>query len=221
VATGDELADPGEPLGPGQIHNSNAVTLGALARQAGARVFTVTGAPDTRADTEEALGAALEGADVVLISGGVSVGPHDHVKPALEALGVRQRFWRVALRPGKPIWFGTLGDRLVFGLPGNPVSSMVTFLLFARPALHALQGAPFAVARRTARLTEAVARHRDRDEVVRVGLATDAGGVLRATPTGPQGSHLQSSMLGADALALVTAGDGEAAAGAPVAVEPI
>ncbi len=221
VSTGDELVAPGEPLAPGQIHNSNAVTLGALALQAGARVRTVGGALDTRADTEVALAAALEQADVVLVSGGVSVGPHDHVKPALEALDVHRRFWGVALRPGKPTWFGTHDDRLVFGLPGNPVSSMVTFLLFARPALHALQGAPFAAARRTALLSEAVPRQRARDEAVRVRLATDAGGTLRATPTGPQGSHRQSSMLGADALALVTAGEGEAAAGAPVPVEPI
>jgi molybdopterin molybdotransferase len=221
VATGDELADPGEPLGPGQIHNSNATTLAALAMQAGARVFTVTGAEDTQADTEEALGVALDEADVVLISGGVSVGPHDHVKPALEALGVRQVFWRVSLRPGKPTWFGERDGRLVFGLPGNPVSSMVTFLLFARPALHALQGAPFALPTRQAVLTEAVERQPDRDEAIRVSLATGDDGRLLATPTGPRGSHILSSMVGADGLAIVEAGPGGVDPGAVVPVEPI
>jgi molybdopterin molybdotransferase len=221
IATGDELVAPGLPLRPGQIHNSNAVTLAGLAMQSGARVFTVTGAVDTLQDTEHALSHALEEADVVLVSGGVSVGPHDHVKPALEALDVRQRFWRVALRPGKPTWFGDRDGVLVFGLPGNPVSSMVTFLLFARPALHALQGAPFAIPRRTAVLTEAVERQPDRDEAVRVSLATDDDGVLRATPTGPQGSHIASSMLNAAGLAIVEAGPGPVPAGTRVPVEPI
>jgi molybdopterin molybdotransferase len=221
VATGDELVDPGEPLEPGQIHNSNAVTLGALAMQTGARVFTVTGAVDTLEDTEEALALALEEADVVLVSGGVSVGAHDHVKPALEQLGVEQHFWRVALRPGKPIWFGSREAKLVFALPGNPVSSMVTFLLFARPALLAMQGAPFAIHRRTAVLTEAVDRRPDRDEAVRVRLATDDTGTVRATPTGPQDSHIQSSMVGADALAIIAAGPGAVPAGTAVTVEPI
>jgi molybdopterin molybdotransferase len=221
VATGDELAEPGASLGPGQIHNSNATTLAALAMQTGARVFTVTGAEDTQDDTEEALGVALDEADVVLISGGVSVGPHDHVKPALEALGVRQVFWRVSLRPGKPTWFGERDGRLVFGLPGNPVSSMVTFLLFARPALHALQGASFEMPTRQAVLTEAVERQPDRDEAVRVSLATGDDGRLLATPTGPQGSHILSSMVGADGLAIVAAGAGGVDPGTVVPVEPI
>src|SRR4029434_6627066 len=90
--------------------------------------------------TRRAIGDALGSADVVVVSGGVSVGPHDHVKPALRELGVEERFWGVRLRPGKPTWFGTRGEALAFGLPGNPVSAMVTFQLFARPALAALQG---------------------------------------------------------------------------------
>jgi molybdopterin molybdotransferase len=222
ISTGDELVEPGHELAPGQIHNSNAITLSGLAMQAGARVFTVTGGVvDTLQDTEHALSHALEEADVVLVSGGVSVGPHDHVKPALEALGVQQRFWRVALRPGKPTWFGERDGVLVFGLPGNPVSSMVTFLLFARPALYALQGAPFAIPYRTAILTEDVERQPDRDEAVRVSLATDDDGVLRATPTGPQGSHIASSMLNASGLAIVEAGPGPVPSGTRVSVEPI
>ena len=141
LGTGDELVAPGAPLAPGQIHDTNTLTLAGLARQAGADVAVAARVGDTRPATTAAIREALERADVTLVSGGVSVGPHDHVKPALGELGVEERFWRVALRPGKPTWFGVRGDRLVFGLPGNPVSAMVTFLLFVRPALRALQGA--------------------------------------------------------------------------------
>jgi molybdopterin molybdotransferase len=166
--------------------------------------------------TRAALGEALGAADVVVASGGVSVGPHDHVKDALAALGVEERFWRVALRPGRPTWFGTRGATAVFGLPGNPVSAMVTFTLFARPALRALQGAEPLPRRTRARLAQAVERSPQRDECVRVRLRDGV-----ATPTGPQGSHVLTSMLGADGLAIVTRGEGEAAAGEEVEVEPL
>ena len=221
VATGDELVPAGAPLGPGQIHDSNAIALAGQATRAGGAVLGTAHAPDTREGTETELGAALEQADVLVISGGVSVGPHDHVKPALERLGVEERFWRVALRPGKPTWFGTRDGTLVFGLPGNPVSALVTFHLFARPALLALQGAPFETRTTEAVLTEAIPRNPGRDEAVRVRLATGDDGRLTATPTGPQGSHQLTSMLGADGLAIVTAGDGEAPAGETVPIEPL
>jgi molybdopterin molybdotransferase len=222
VVTGDELVPPGAPLGPGQIHDSNATALHALGRGAGAHVRIVgegeTG--DTPEATRDALADALHGADVVVISGGVSVGPHDHVKAALAELGVQEHFWGVALRPGRPTWFGMRDRTLVFGLPGNPVSAMVTFLLFVRPALAALQGAPFAAGRLVARLAETIARNPARDEAVRVRLDVEDGTVL-ATPTGPQGSHVLSSMLGASGLAIVEAGDGDLPAGSSVPVEPI
>jgi molybdopterin molybdotransferase len=222
VATGDELVRAGDPLKPGQIHDSNLTTLAAMATHAGAAVLARAHAADSLEATRDALGAALEQADVLVVSGGVSVGPHDHVKPALEALGVEERFWRVALRPGKPTWFGVHAGTgtLVFGLPGNPVSAMVTFLLFARPALLALQGAPPSEPRRLARLGTAVPRSEGRDEAVRVWLReTDAG--LKAYPTGPQGSHVLTSMLGADGLAIVPAGPGALPAGVTVEVELI
>jgi molybdopterin molybdotransferase len=218
VATGDELVPPGGPLGPGQIHDSNGLTLSALAHRAGADVLARAHVKDRPEQTRDALAYALERSDVLVISGGVSVGPHDHVKRVLDDLGVEQRFWRVALRPGKPTWFGTTGDTLVFGLPGNPVSSMVTFALFVRPAIAALQGADPATPRVEARLTEAVPRNPGRDEAVRVRL-TQSGSVRSATPTGPQGSHQLTSMLNADGLAIVTAGSGDAAAGETVEVE--
>src|SRR4051794_27749282 len=221
VATGDELVPAGQPLGPGQIHDSNALALAAQATRAGAHVLGTARAADTREGTTAALGGALGRADVLVISGGVSVGPHDHVKPALEQLGVEERFWRVALRPGKPTWFGTKDDKLVFGLPGNPVSALVTFHLFARPALLALQGAPFATRTTRAVLTEPIPRNPGRDEAVRVRLATGEDGRATATPTGPQGSHQLTSMLGAAGRAIVIAGDGGAPAGETVAIEPL
>jgi len=214
LSTGDELVPPGAPLGPGQIHDSNAIALAALAARAGADVVLVGHVDDTREATERVIADALGRSDVLVCTGGVSVGPHDHVKPALTAQGVEEVFWRVALRPGKPTWFGIRDRQLVLGLPGNPVSAMVTFLLFARPALRALQGADPQVPRTRATLTRPVPRHAGRDECVRVRLEDG-----RATPTGAQGSHRLTSMLGADGFAIVTRGDGEAAAGDEVEVE--
>jgi molybdopterin molybdotransferase len=214
LATGDELVAPGTPLAPGQIHNSNSLTLAALATEAGAHVVLVDHVPDHAQATRDAIAAALQDADVLVLSGGVSVGPHDHVKGALAASGVAEDFWGVALRPGKPTWFGTRGAQLVFGLPGNPVSSMVTFLLFVRPALRALQGADPAARRIRMPLAHGVPRTAGRDELVRVSFVDDA-----AALTGPQGSHVLTSMLAADGLARIPAGEGELAAGALVDVE--
>ena len=216
LATGDELVEPGEPLAHGQLHNSNAVTLGALVRRAGAALTLTDAVPDDAAATRAAVGRALDGTDVLLLTGGVSVGPHDHVKPALVDLGVEEVFWRVALRPGKPLWFGTRGSQLVFGLPGNPVSAVVTFLLFARPALALLQGRDGPRPRGRAVLGEAVARQRAREDCVRVRLVDG-----HALPTGPQGSHQLSSMLGAEALAIVPRGEGVLPAGTEVEIELI
>jgi molybdopterin molybdotransferase len=175
---------------------------------------------DDRAATESAFGAALQEADVVIGSGGVSVGPHDHVKPALAALGVEERFWGVRLKPGKPTWFGVAPDgTLVFGLPGNPVSAMITFHLFARPALRALAGAdPTAATRARALLDVAVPRSPSREQVIRCRLdARDDG--WHVAPTKEQGSHVLTSMLGAAAYALVPPGEGELAAGERVDIE--
>jgi len=217
LCTGDELRPPGAPLAPGEIHNSNAVMLAALALREGAVVTRAEAVRDTREATEAALARALEEADVVVLSGGVSVGPHDHVKPALAALGVAERFWRVDLQPGKPTWFGTRGAQLVFGLPGNPVSSFVTFVLFARPALRALQGAAPLPPRERATLTQDVPR-RGRTQALRVRL-DGSDGTLRATPTGAQGSHVTVSLPAARALAFVPSGEGIARAGEQVPVE--
>ena len=220
VVTGDELVDLGVPLAPGQIRDSNAPALAALATAAGARVTATSRVGDDFDATVAALREALEAADVVCISGGVSVGEHDHVKPALRELGVEEVFWGVALKPGKPTWFGTLDGRLVFGLPGNPVSAMVTFQLFAHPALRALAGADPARARVRARLRAPIRLSPKREQAVRCRLLAGDDG-WHADPTGRQGSHQISSMLGADALAIVPAGEGELAAGELVHVEPL
>ncbi len=223
VCTGDELRAPGEPLRPGEIHNSNAPMLTGLAQRAGAVTTPASRLPDDRQATEDGIGRALAESDVVIISGGVSVGPHDHVKPALDALGVREVFWSVALQPGKPTWFGVppAGHPLVFGLPGNPVSAVVTFSLFVAPALAALQGAPNPEPPRpTAVLGVEVARNPRRDQMIRVRL-TDEDDIVRAYPNGAQGSHILTSLLGADALALIPSGEGELPSGATVTLHAL
>ncbi len=222
LATGDELQEPGERLGPGRIWSSNPPALAALATGAGAEVVAVEGVRDDLGATRTALARALCEADVACVSGGVSVGEHDHVREAFSALGVEAAFWGVSLRPGRPTWFGTAegpgGRALAFGLPGNPVSAMVTFQLFARPALRALQGADPDATRATAVLDQAVERNPRREQAVRCHLRPAEDG-WHAEPTGPQGSHVLTSMLGADALALIAPGDGAAGAGERVPIE--
>jgi molybdopterin molybdotransferase len=218
LCTGDELRAPGDSLGPGQIHNSNAPMLEALVRRSGGLEQSAERVPDLPEATVTALARALEAADAIVISGGVSVGPHDHVKPALEALGVNERFWGVALQPGKPTWFGERAGKLVFGLPGNPVSSVVTFTLFVAPAIAALQGADPEPAREQATLGASVRRNQGREQALRVRLERRDGALI-ATPNGPQGSHLVSSLVGADALAFIPPGEGELKAGATVVLE--
>ncbi len=224
LCTGDELRAPGEPLGPGEIHNSNGVMLASLAARSGGLVGDAERLGDDAELTEAALGDALADGDVVIVSGGVSVGPHDHVKPALGRLGVAEVFWGVALQPGKPTWFGTREQALVFGLPGNPVSAFVTFVLFAWPAIEALQGIQRSESGetgiRTAALGTPVKRNPARDQALRVRVE-QADGRMIALPNGPQGSHIVTSLLGADALALIPAGDGELAAGTPVEITPL
>jgi molybdopterin molybdotransferase len=217
LVTGDELVEPGTALAPGQIRNTNGIAIEALTRDAGAVVARRTTVGDDARATVGALAASLE-ADVAISTGGVSVGPHDHVKPALEELGVEQVFWGVALRPGKPTWFGTRGRTLVFGLPGNPVSAMVTFQLFVRPALAALQGADPRSRRAVAALDEPYAKRPGRAHVVRCRLeARDDGWHVR--PTKAQGSHVLTSMLDTEALAYLEVERGDVAAGDRVEIE--
>jgi molybdopterin molybdotransferase len=143
--TGDELTMPGEPLKPGAIYNSNRFMLRGLLQQIGCDVTDLGNVPDTLEATRDALRRAASGHDLIVTSGGVSVGEEDHIKPAVEAEG-RLNMWQIALKPGKPLAFGEVhrpdkSDAFFIGLPGNPVSSFITFLLFVRPFILALQGA--------------------------------------------------------------------------------
>ena len=218
LVTGDELTEPGTALGPGAIYSSNAYALGAQVERAGGDVVQRVTVPDDAEGTRRALEEAL-GADVVIVSGGVSVGPHDHVKPALRDLGAEERFWGVSLRPGKPTWFGVRGDTLAFGLPGNPVSAMVTFQLFVRPALAAAQGRAPDAPRLIATLERPIERNPHREQAVRVHLLPSQNGPMAAPTKDAQGSHVLTSMVGADGLALIAPGEGEAPAGERVEVE--
>lgn len=224
--SGDELVPPGSAAGPGQVHDANLHSVAALLAAAGAEVVRSGSLADERAATEAALGPAL-GLDLLVVCGGVSVGRHDHLKEALAALGVERLFWRVAVRPGKPTWGGVSrredGHRtLVFGLPGNPVSAIVTFHLFVRPALRAMLGLdPPVPPRPSAILTEPYRKSAGRTDYVRCRLERGEDGLLARVTDRPQSSHVLTSMLGADALALMPAGRETIAAGERVEVEPL
>jgi len=222
VVSGDELVGPNEPLAPGQIRDANAHTLRALAERAGAEVVAEARVGDDPDATREALAAALADADLLVISGGISVGAHDHVKGALARLGVEQVLWRMAFKPGKPTWFGVGGDDgpLVLGLPGNPVSAMVCFTLLAWPAIRAMLGIDDPPQRTVAILDDECEREPNRLHAVRCRLTLRPDG-LHAHSTGGQASHVLTSMLGAEALALIPPGDGPLAPGAEVEIEPL
>ncbi len=202
VVTGSELTPLGEPLRPGAIYDSNGPVLAEHARADGALPLAPVAVPDDPAVTREVLARTLEEADVVLVSGGVSVGPHDHVKPALADLGVEELFWRVRLKPGKPILAGRRGAALVFGLPGNPLSTVVGHLVFVGPVLRRLGGAPFApTPTRPVPLGADVTTDGERTTYATARL--DAQG--RAVLTERQGSHMTKALADADGFAVLPA----------------
>jgi molybdopterin molybdotransferase len=215
IATGSELVPPGRPLGPGQIRNSNSFTAWGQVLAAGAEPVLLGIAPDDRDETRRLIARALD-EDVTITSGGVSVGDYDFVKQVEDELGVERRLWGVATKPGKPFAFGVHKGRLVFGVPGNPVAAMVSFELYIRPALLALQGRhdiwrPWL----TAIADEPVKATRDRVEVRRCLLSRDESGGWRFTTTGPQGSGILRSMVLADGLVVVPARHPAGPAGEP------
>jgi molybdopterin molybdotransferase len=216
LSTGDELCPLGRSPRPGQIISSNEHALAAQAGEAGAELVAMALVPDDRAAIEAALTAALD-CDVLVTSGGVSVGDHDHVRGAMEAVGIAIDFWKVAMRPGKPVTFG-VADRgtLCFGLPGNPVSSLVSFELFVRPTLLALAGAGERDRDRPRAevvLADPIGKSPGRAHYLRASL-TRRGDILEATPHGKQGSGMLSSLVGVDALVEVAAELGDLPAGA-------
>ncbi len=217
VSTGDELVAPGRPLGPGQIHDSNSVMLQTAAVAAGATAEIRSAVGDTDAELLAALGDVVARADAVVTSGGVSMGAYDVVKSALRHKGVD--FVRVAMQPGKPQGFGfvmgSAGERVpLFALPGNPVSSYVSFELFVRPALRRMMGlTPESRPVRRASVTQALRSPAGRQQFARAVVGVDAGGRLVAEPVAGQGSHFIADLSRANALLVVPASVTEVAVG--------
>ena len=211
LSTGDEIVEPGFPLGPGQIHSSNGYALAALVREAGGEPIDLGGVRDDPEALLTAFRRALT-ADVVLSTGGVSVGDFDHVKGVMASLGVTMDFWRVAMKPGKPLAYGVVAGRPIFGLPGNPVSCMVNFYQFVRPVLRTMLGDPRPFLPTVeAEMRGSVRRHPGRPEFVRVRLVRDGAGFV-AEVAGHQGSAGVRSMADAHGFALVP-GDATSIAG--------
>jgi molybdopterin molybdotransferase len=217
LATGDELVMPGSPLGPGQIVYSNGYALRALARDEGAETIDLGIAADTVEATKEGIRRARDsGADILITTGGASVGDHDLVKQSLEAEGVAMAFWRIAMRPGKPMMHGRLGAMRVIGLPGNPVSSYVCGFLFLVPLIRKLSGRTVIHhPPETALLGRSVAANDLREDYLRARLEVRADGVLVATPVDHQDSSLLGNLAAARALVIRAPFAPAAAAGSP------
>lgn len=202
MATGSELVDPGQPLGPGQIYESNRIGLSALVSQAGGKPKIFPIVKDNLEITRARLEHAFQNCDAVVTSGGVSVGEFDFVKSAFESLGGKLAFWKIAMKPGKPFVFGQWKEKLFFGLPGNPASALVTFLILVHPALRRLQGAvEIELPKHPGVLMENLVNRGDRRHFMRVNVSAD--GAVRSA--GLQVSHALSSMAGANGLVDVPA----------------
>jgi len=218
LSTGNELEGLDEPVDPNKIPNSNSYALMGQVQALGIEPVLLGIARDDPEELARYLKRGLE-YDVLLVSGGTSVGVHDYVRPTIEALGAQMLFWRVSMKPGHPVAFGKVGEKIIFGLPGNPVSSMVCFEEFVVPALRRMMGHARTY-RRTieARLTHNVKHQPGRTEFIRVLLAKEQGGYT-ATSTGAQGSGMLLSMARADGLAVVPGDSAGLAAGSTVTVQ--
>lgn len=200
LVTGAEIVEPGRRLGAGQIYDSNSYTLCGLVSRAGCRPVRLGVAEDSREALRGRIERGLSECDVVLTVGGVSVGEHDLVKEVLGELGCEQKFWKVAMKPGKPVVFATRGERIVFGLPGNPVSAAVTFLVLARPALLKLRGmGEVELPRLEAEAGDDLVNSGDRTLFLRAALERK-GGKWTVRPLPRQGSHVITSLANADCL---------------------
>jgi len=213
LVTGSELRQPGEALGPGQIYESNGLLLATALQLAGAVPAQLGVVADDADEHERAMERALLGFDMLITSGGVSVGPHDLVREAQAKLRVEELFWGVAVKPGKPVAFGVRRAHLVFNLPGNPVSVLVTFELFVRPAVNALLGLPDPLPEyRRGVLGAAVRRNPHREEYVRA-VTRRVDDAVVVDPLPGQESHMIARAGRADALVAIDAGEGEIPAG--------
>ncbi len=221
LVTGSELRQPGEDLEAGQIYESNGLLLATALQLAGAVPAQLGVVADTEDEHRRTMERALLGFDMLVTTGGASVGPHDLVRKVQSELRVEEVFWGVAMKPGKPVAFGVRRDHLVFNLPGNPVSVLATFELLVRPAVNVLLGLPSPLpAFRQGRLAATVRRNADRDEFVRATVTEDDGEPL-LDPVLGQDSHMIVRAGRAAALAWVPAGEGELLAGAAVRFLPI
>ena len=208
LATGHELQEAGSPLAPGAIYESNRLILSELVRQIGGEPTIYPLVEDTMEATKEALSLAAGENDAILTSGGVSVGDYDLIRPAIEAVGGKIDFWRVRLRPGKPFVFAEIDGTPLFGLPGNPVSAVTTYMVLARPALLHMQGAVDTCAEtRLCRLSESITNQSDRPHFFRVCLDQSEG----ISSAGLQGSHALQSLSKADGWLCVEPGQALAA----------
>jgi molybdenum cofactor synthesis domain-containing protein len=224
IATGDELTPVGQPLGPASIPDSNSESIAAQITAAGGEAVRLGIAIDDREVVRERLLEGIRDCDVLVVTGGVSVGAHDLVKEVFAEIGTLD-LWRVAIQPGKPLAYGSAprpdgGYCLLFGLPGNPVSSFVTFELFVRPVVRRLRGDPADQGRIVARATlvDPVRKSAPRRAFIRVRLETNDDGSLLAHLAGGQGSHVLSALAQADALAVIEEGPAEVPAGTEVEV---
>lgn len=221
LSTGDELVEPGEPLAAGQIHDSNSLAVAAAVLQAGGEPVRLGIARDDRRALREALEKGLQ-ADVLVTSAGVSMGDRDLVRAILEELSVRQLFWKVDIKPGRPTAFAMRGETPVFSLPGNPVSTLITFEQFVRPALLRMMGHRHVLRPlRRAVLAEALSRKPGRVTFVRVRLSRREDGALVATSAGDQDTGILKTQLRADGIAVIPAEQADLAAGDPVLVQVI
>ncbi len=219
-STGDELKSLGEPLQPGDIYDSNRYTLHAMLQKLDVEIIDIGIVRDTREAVEQAFQQASQIADIFITSGGVSVGEADYVADTLKRLG-QVNFWKIAMKPGKPLAFGTLGNCLFFGLPGNPVAVMATFLLFVRPAILKLRGESLPlVPEYTAICDTPLKKSPGRKDYQRGICQRDSNGQWRVSSTGNQGSHVLRSMSQANCFIVLPLEWGNVGMGTPVTIIP-